>query len=197
MSSSTNSRAAVSFLLPAPQGAFRQRHAELFAALTIAGADVAELIIEPGVQTMEQALFVLSNEMRESDVVVMVDDASPDYDFVELSERARSSFPTATVVLLAAKPSNAVPAVFETAKSLGMVIADADAEQIAHLCQGAPPDEGRVLKNDALARYAPYSSSVCASRRARYASPAPFTASSPGMTSRARNHAGKLASYSA
>lgn len=152
MSSSTNSRAAVSFLLPAPQGAFRQRHAELFAALTIAGADVAELIIEPGVQTMEQALFVLSNEMRESDVVVMVDDASPDYDFVELSERARSSFPTATVVLLAAKPSNAVPAVFETAKSLGMVIADADAEQIAHLCQGAPPDEGRVLKNDALAR---------------------------------------------
>src|SRR5262245_59701379 len=78
---------AVSFILPSTQSPLRQRHAALFEELEKPGFDVAEVSVEPGVRTMEQALFVLANEMDEPDVIVLVDERSSLYDYVELSTR--------------------------------------------------------------------------------------------------------------
>ncbi|MEO8601506.1 MAG: radical SAM protein [bacterium] len=152
MSNSGNSHTAISFVLPSPAGAFQGRHAALFSALGAAGVDVAELTIVAGEQTMEQALFVLSNEMRESDVIVLVDEQSPDYDFVELSARGLSSFPAAKIVLIAEQPANASADVFAVAKSLHHVVAAADSEQVALLRRGGEPDHTLLLQNDALVK---------------------------------------------
>ena len=81
---------ALSFILPKANPAFRQSYPALFTELADSGFHVAEVIVEDGHQTMEQALFVLANEMHESDVIVLVDQQSATYDFVELSARSLS-----------------------------------------------------------------------------------------------------------
>jgi anaerobic magnesium-protoporphyrin IX monomethyl ester cyclase len=142
---------AISVVVPQTRPPFRDRHSGLFVALEQAGFDVAELTVEHGVQTMEQALFVLSNEMRESDVVVLVDEQSATYDFVELSTRCLFNFPAAKIVLIAEQPDNASPAVFERAKSLHFVVTGAEAAQIAVLRKGAEPNPA-LLENHELVK---------------------------------------------
>jgi len=148
MENRTGSHTAISFVLPKTEPSFGHRHATLFAQLAQPGFDVSELTVEPGVQSMEQALFVLANEMRESDVIVLVDEQQPSYDFVELSARCLSSFPAAKIVLVAEQPANASPAVFEKAKALHFVVRGADAPQVALLRKGMPESAAsRMLTN--------------------------------------------------
>src|SRR5512140_3645705 len=109
---------AVSFLLPRAAAPFRDRHAALFAALADAGCSVSELLIEDGVLTMEQALFALANEMRESDVIVLVDERSDAYDFVELGARSQDCFPAARIALVMEQSAATAPAVFAQAPTL-------------------------------------------------------------------------------
>ena len=144
---------ALSFILTKANPAFRQSYPALFTELADSGFHVAEVIVEDGHQTMEQALFVLANEMHESDVIVLVDQQSATYDFVELSARSLSSFPAAKIVLIAAQPVNAAPAVFQRAKSLHYVIEAAHVSQLTRLGRGATEagDDG-VIKNDELVR---------------------------------------------
>jgi anaerobic magnesium-protoporphyrin IX monomethyl ester cyclase len=144
---------AVSFLVPETAPAFRERYATVFAELEASGFDVGAVAIEDGVQTMEQALFVLANEMRESDVIVLVDEQSPTYDFVELSARCLFSFPAAKIVLVVEQPANASPEIFQKAKALHFVVKGADASQVALLRKGAAePDDSRLLKNCELVK---------------------------------------------
>lgn len=141
---------AVSFVLPASDPPFRARHAGLFEALAAPGFEVSELIVRDGEQTMEQALFVLANEMAESDVIVLVDRESPSYDFTELAARCQSSFPAARLVLVAEQAANATAAVFARARALQLVVADADAALIAQLHKGAEaPQTPGLIRNDA------------------------------------------------
>ena len=142
---------AVSFVLPAEDPPFRARHAALFEALSGPGFAVSELLVRDGEQTMEQALFVLANEMAESDVVVLVDAETAGYDFVELSARCQSSFPAARVVLVAERPEHASAAVFARASALHFVVAAADAALIAQLRKGSEaPDLPGLIRNDAM-----------------------------------------------
>ena len=144
---------ALSFILPKADPAFRERYPTLFAELADSGFHVAEVIVEDGHQTMEQALFVLANEMHESDVIVLADVQSATYDFVELSARSLSSFPAAKIALIAADPANASPAVFQRAKSLHYVIDAAHVSQLTRLGKGASEaEDDSVIKNDELVR---------------------------------------------
>lgn len=153
MENRTSSHTAVSFVVPKTQPSFRERHAALFAELDRPGFDVGEVVIESGVQTMEQALFVLCNEMRESDVVVLVDEHSPAYDFIELSARSLYAFPAARIVLLAEQRANASAEIFTKAKSLHFVVDAADSGAIALLRKGTPePDDSRLVKNNELVK---------------------------------------------
>ena len=70
----------VSFVVPGAGDAFRARHPALFAALAQPGFGVSVLSVVEGEQSMEQALFALANELRESDVIVLVDERSAAYD---------------------------------------------------------------------------------------------------------------------
>jgi anaerobic magnesium-protoporphyrin IX monomethyl ester cyclase len=147
-----HSRTALSFVLPSTVPSFRERHTALFDELEQRAVSVSELTIEPGVQTMEQALFVLSNEMREPDVIVLVDAQSATYDFVELSTRCGFHFPAATIVLVAEQPAHASADVFHAAAALHFVVGDGNAAEIARLRSGAAaPDNGHLLANRALA----------------------------------------------
>ena len=141
----------VSFVVPGAGDAFRARHPALFAALAQPGFGVSVLSVVEGEQSMEQALFALANELRESDVIVLVDERSAAYDFAALSERCLFHFPAARVVLIAEDAPHATAAVFATAPSLHLAVAAADAALIATLRRGAgAPSDGRFLTNEAL-----------------------------------------------
>ena len=100
----------IAFLVPAGDPPFRERHAALCAALEVGGFEVSELVVEPGRLSAEQALFVLSNEMREPDLIVLADERSAAYDFVGIAARCAESYPAAAVVLVAERPTEAAPA---------------------------------------------------------------------------------------
>ncbi|HSP99170.1 MAG TPA: radical SAM protein, partial [Candidatus Dormibacteraeota bacterium] len=88
-----------------------------------------------------------------SDVIVLADERSPNYDFVELSGRALFHFPAARVVLVAERPEHAAAAVFATAPSLHFAVAAADAALIAQLRRGGEKTiDPRLLANQALAQ---------------------------------------------
>ena len=152
MSQRGNTHTNVSFVVGEPEATFRARHAALFATLAGPGFDVGVLRVEPGVQSMEQALFVLANEMRESDVIVLADEPWTGYDVVELSQRALFHFPAARIALIARDGTAPTPALFETAPSLHVAVAAADSAVLAELHKGAPDaDDARLLRNHALA----------------------------------------------
>lgn len=139
---------AVTLILPAAAGDGRERHAALYAALAAAGCDVAELTVAAGGQTMEQALFALANELRESDVIVLVDERSPVYDFVALAGRCRDSLPAARLVLLAERPGTGAATAFAAAPALHLLVAAADAAVIAGLRRDASePADARLVVN--------------------------------------------------
>ena len=151
MDTHTGTHTTVTFVLPHTVTAFRQRHTALFGELETPGFGVAEVTIGHGLQTMEQALFSLANEMDESDVIVLVDEQSPTYDFIELSQRCRSSFPAATIALVAEQPANASPEIFRKATSLHFVVKGADSAQVALLRNGAAESgDSRLLRNHDL-----------------------------------------------
>lgn len=148
MHNPTGAQTAISFVVPRTEPAFRERYPDLFGKLEGAGFDTAELIIENGVQTMEQALFAISNEMRESDVVVLVDEQSATYDFVELSTRCLVSLPASKIVLVAEQGGGASPELFQKAKSLHYAVGAADVALIASLGKrSAEAVDGSLLEN--------------------------------------------------
>lgn len=152
MNTSTSLHTAICFVVPKRQPPFRERHRELFGELLGAGFEVNELIIESGVQTMEQALFALSNELREPDVVVLVDEQSAVYDFVDFSGRCRASLPAARIVLLAEKTGDSLHHCLRKAGAVHYAVGAADALLIASLCKGsAPLADERLLENRELA----------------------------------------------
>ena len=141
----------VTFVVPGTADAFRATQPALFEALAAPGFGAGVLGIEDGVQSMEQALFVLANEMRESDVIVLTDERSPTYDFVELSGRGLFHFPAARIVLLATRPEHATADVFATAPSLHFTLAAADALLITQLRRGGTEaDPPPLLANQTL-----------------------------------------------
>jgi magnesium-protoporphyrin IX monomethyl ester (oxidative) cyclase len=149
MKPSAGNHTTIRFVVPG-NPPFRPRYAQLFGELEGRGFDVAELAVDDATQTMEQTLFVLANERRESDVIVLVDEQSPAYDFVELSTRSLISLPAAKIVLIAEQAGNATPAVFANAKSLHYVTGAADAASIASLRKGTDVVDRRLIHNVAL-----------------------------------------------
>lgn len=141
------------FLHPQASPSYRERHAELRRDLERRAFAIDELTITNGIQTMEQALFVLANEMHEPDVIILVDEQSPLYDYVELSSRCLFLFPAVQIVLIAERSNNVAPESFQKARSLHYIVAAADSAVIALLGKGAVESgDPRLLKNRALVR---------------------------------------------